>query len=495
MPNLKNKKLNEEDTNSTTQSDLYIDEIIYPGLILKKDYILLKKIGLGNNAGVWMIYQMSTKLYLAMKIQDPQCHHDGCREVTIIKRINNYCKQHNKNIYCVTMLDYFVYEENEKNKFVCSIYDLYAGNIQFIIDDGKYKYGLPIPVVKKITRQLLTALATLHSDLKIIHTDVKPENILFRGVLDYYSKIIDIFVESEFVQKCENLKSVYANDPKSFMEELEMLALECVRGISELDTSVSRNEEFIPDEDDFDSGDYYDLESNSNSESESGSGPDRYVFNERKQSVEDVIENLDYKDIISLDPFYDFVTVMNNRSNTKDKKDVIADKYVLNCETALTDFGNSYFFEKRTRNEIQDRLYRAPEVILDLNYGYACDIWSVSCVVFELLTGFVLFEPRTDNLNRDIQHLYLMEKMLGPIPVGMKKGSKRNKFLFDKKRNYHVKNVEEFKQVSLRNRLVKQFLFSENEANEIYDFLMCGLKLEPHERSSAKQMLNHPWLN
>ena len=195
---------------------------------------------------------------------------------------------------------------------------------------------------------------------------------------------------------------------------------------------------------------------------------------------------------------YDFDSVLNNRPNTTDFKTIVDDSNILNCEIALTDFGNSYFYEKRTKNEIQDRRYRAPEVVLDFNYDYGCDIWSFACVIFELLTGFVLFDPLdapiSAPLNRDIHLLYLMEKTLGEIPISMKKASKRNRFLFDKKRNYHIKNIEPFVKKPLKEKLIKQFLFSEQEATEISDFLMCGLKYIPSQRMSAKNMLNHPWL-
>ena len=63
----------DEDSNG----DPINEEFIFPGLILKNDYVLLKKIGFGNNASVWMVYQISTKFYLAIKIQDYQCYEDG----------------------------------------------------------------------------------------------------------------------------------------------------------------------------------------------------------------------------------------------------------------------------------------------------------------------------------------------------------------------------------------------------------------------------------
>lgn len=44
----------------------------------------------------------------------------------------------------------------------------------------KYDYrGIPIPIVREITKQLLMGLDYMHRICKIIHTDLKPENITF----------------------------------------------------------------------------------------------------------------------------------------------------------------------------------------------------------------------------------------------------------------------------------------------------------------------------
>lgn len=476
------------------------EEIIYPGLVLKKEYILLKKIGYGNNATVWLTYQLSTKFFLAIKIQDHRCYIDGCREVAILKNINTYMKDYPMyNIHCIKMLDFFVYEEDDDTKYVCSIYPLYAGNMYSILDRGKYKYGLPIPIVKKIAKQLLTALFVLHTKLKIIHTDIRTENILFEGALDDHLKIMKLFNDSGFDNKYNTLCQTYAD--KRFTEELELLALESVRDICSLRNNVNSNEELIPDEDSIIEG-----EDDDSYTSEDNGEDDDYdedeqlgkveVFNTRKQSIDDILEALDYTKMHNLEEEvdYNFTEVLNNRDNTTDGEPIIDDMYIQNCEIALIDFGNAYFYKSRTRNEIQDRKYRAPEIILDLNYGYSCDIWSFSCVVFELLTGFKLFEPELEPLNRDIHHLFLMEKMLGPIPLKMKMASKRKKFLFDCKRNYHIKNVKKFGQISIKQRLIEQFLFTEDEAKQICEFILCGLEYDPSKRISAEKMLNHPWL-
>jgi serine/threonine-protein kinase PRP4 len=43
------------------------------------------------------------------------------------------------------------------------------------------------------------------------------------------------------------------------------------------------------------------------------------------------------------------------------------------------------------------RFYRAPEIILGMNYDFAIDIWSVGCTLYELYTGKILFTGRTNN--------------------------------------------------------------------------------------------------
>ena len=42
-----------------------------------------------------------------------------------------------------------------------------------------YNYrGIPLPLVKHITKQVLVGIDYMHTKLSIIHTDLKPENVM-----------------------------------------------------------------------------------------------------------------------------------------------------------------------------------------------------------------------------------------------------------------------------------------------------------------------------
>lgn len=64
------------------------------------------------------------------------------------------------------------------------------------------------------------------------------------------------------------------------------------------------------------------------------------------------------------------------------------------------------------------RFYRAPEVILGMDYDYGVDVWSVGCTLFELFTGKILFPGENNN-----QMLRLMMELRGRMyPKYYKRG-------------------------------------------------------------------------
>lgn len=48
----------------------------------------------------------------------------------------------------------------------------------------------------------------------------------------------------------------------------------------------------------------------------------------------------------------------------------------------LCDFGAARFGDKVNNDDIQPEVYRAPEVILEMNWSYPVDIWNVGVMVY-----------------------------------------------------------------------------------------------------------------
>ncbi|QDZ23824.1 serine/threonine-protein kinase [Chloropicon primus] len=80
----------------------------------------------------------------------------------------------------------------------------------------------------------------------------------------------------------------------------------------------------------------------------------------------------------------------------------------------LIDFGSATFDDQYHSKVVSTRHYRAPEVMLGLGWSFPCDIWSLGCIIVELVTGEALFKTH-DNL----EHLAMMQKVLGVIPGNM----------------------------------------------------------------------------
>lgn len=61
----------------------------------------------------------------------------------------------------------------------------------------------------------------------------------------------------------------------------------------------------------------------------------------------------------------------------------------------IIDFGSATFIDDVDYDYLQTRPYRAPEVTLGCQFDFAIDMWSVGCIIYELVTNKVLFNYQT----------------------------------------------------------------------------------------------------
>ncbi|KAJ7112553.1 kinase-like domain-containing protein, partial [Mycena epipterygia] len=150
----------------------------------------------------------------------------------------------------------------------------------------------------------------------------------------------------------------------------------------------------------------------------------------------------------------------------------------------LTRMGQHHIFT----NRIETGRYRCPEAIICWEVGTGADIWSVACVLFELITSEDLFNTFSTPSDRLAQ----MIQLLGEFPKHMLKSDSRGPGFFDSREEYWYINM--LSPSPLPSVLHDKHHFTQSEAKAIADFLLPMLELDPAARATAEDLLLHPWL-
>lgn len=135
-------------------------------------YTILDLLGTGTFGQVFRCQKDGTKEVVAIKIikNKPAYHTQGQLEAKIAKLLNQKFDP-NDDRYIVRLQDYF-----ECRGHICLVFELLSMSLLDILTQNQFR-GLPLNVVQRFTRQILTALVTLQ-EAEVIHCDLKPENIL-----------------------------------------------------------------------------------------------------------------------------------------------------------------------------------------------------------------------------------------------------------------------------------------------------------------------------
>lgn len=453
----------------------------FRGDIIQSKYALIEKIGYGSYSSVWLVFNIQDKNYYAMKIQNSEDYEEGIEEMKILKKLNEY---KNKNL--ISLIDSFelvkkevdkvkikkgkksyIKKKIEINKYVCMVMPLMAGSIYSVIREGKYSKGIPVNIIKRCIKSLLKALIIVHDNIKYCHTDLKPENMLISGISIKVKEIIDEYNSFSLIENAEiQIKQ------KIYSKKWDLTNPNTKKKYKKAKTLIYKklHNEILEKMICLDSEQTDDSESESSSENKKKT----IIISKRNRIDSDSSEIIEKE-------FKEQEELSDTDSDQINSYEVIDDDTLNNSTIVLTDFGSCIKISK-IDEEIQTRYYRAPEVIMGNNMNEKVDIWSIGCIVYELFTGNILFDPDKDEkYSRDFNHLYLIEELFGKIPSNMVKKSSKKQEFFDKKYNLKCGKIE-------RLYLEKEL---SNKDSDIIDFINKCLIIDPSNRPTVVELLKH----
>jgi len=146
------------------------------------------------------------------------------------------------------------------------------------------------------------------------------------------------------------------------------------------------------------------------------------------------------------------------------------------CELKILDFGLARHTDDEMTGYVATRWYRAPEIMLNwMHYNQTVDIWSVGCIMAELLTGRTLF-PGTDHINQ----LQQIMRLTGTPPAYL-----INRMPSHEARNY-IQSLTQMPKMNFANVFIG--------ANPLaVDLLEKMLVLDSDKRITAAQALAHAY--
>ncbi|KAG0354583.1 kinase-like domain-containing protein [Gamsiella multidivaricata] len=442
-------------------------------------YVTLRKLGWGHFSTVWLARDTVENRHVALKVVKSASHYTetAIDEIKLLERVVQANPSAPGRKYVVELLDHFMHR-GPNGLHVCMVFEVLGENLLSVIKRYRHR-GIPVHLVRQIIHQVLMGLDYMHRECGIIHTDLKPENVLV-CVEDVEQVVRGLIGDMDYSDPAALAKASRAGKTKIVESKpLTHGAGSSLRGGANATSAASTPH---------------------NTLTKSQKKRLRQKLSKHAQPVEETDDTSADTDTpmmtANLERTMSDIKLDTKAESGSASKDQSSEGYPETPRTIsvkIADLGNACWEDHHFTNDIQTRQYRSPEVILGAKWGPSTDVWSVACMAFELITSDYLFDPQSGtSYNKDDDHMAQIIELMGNFPKKMALSGKYSQELFNRKGE--LRHIHKLRMWPLQDVLHEKYLMPRAEADILADFLCKMLILDPALRTSAQEMAEHPWL-
>lgn len=415
------------ESNSSLCSDINID---WKGTIIDNKYIIIHKIGSGSYCSVWLTYDFVSNREYALKIYNRDDYDDAQKEIEVFDKLKAL------NINNIILYDHFInYKYIDKDDDDDEDVEDDAENAEDADDDDKSTVGstcdnpfllLFMPLCGYSIYNILKLIGLKNCDsIFKINTNIYTSYInLVLNAVTATKDILNILHQNNFVHTDIKPENILIKKP----------TLECKKIIDLI--KIKQKEIF------------------NNSQIKKGLFKKKNKKNSHISELQKFIMDIDISNLNITEHEiinYIFNSIFNS-----------------NNEIVLCDMGTTLNINDRMILKKHTTYYKAPEIILDLDYNGKYDYWSLGCTIYEMITGDILFNPFDFELqekfgeNEDRNLLYLIISTLGISHNEIINKSKLKEVFFTSD-NEMLKGFDSISHNSILNRIVKKNIISNDD--------------------------------
>ncbi|KAL7734626.1 hypothetical protein ACLKA6_010931 [Drosophila palustris] len=184
------------------------------GDIFDNRFRVVRKLGWGHFSTVWLCRDLKDEKYVALKVVKSAPHYieTAADEIRLLEAIRDADSLDAKRERIVRLMNHFTVR-GVNGVHTCLVFEALGCSLYKLIVKNNYQ-GLAISQVRNIIKQVLEGLDYLHSKCSIIHTDIKPENILL--VIDNAAAM-----NQQIDDEINSLRVKGADFPDSYISSIE----------------------------------------------------------------------------------------------------------------------------------------------------------------------------------------------------------------------------------------------------------------------------------